>query len=80
MDSYKAIVVIGLVVGIVVVINVLIYAGLARRQEAGQIELLRRAAKGLQQPWKAEDEALQELSQRVAAWKQAEKDEQDHAD
>lgn len=66
MDIEKAGLVICLTVFIVVGINAALLASLRRGNEASQVDLLRRAAGRARQPWAKEDEALQELSRRVA--------------
>ncbi|MEX1246849.1 MAG: hypothetical protein WEA61_00065 [Anaerolineales bacterium] len=43
----------------------MLYAGLRRRNQIGQIELIRRAGKQARQPWQQEEESLAELSKRV---------------
>ncbi len=65
MDYSKAFLVVCLTLIIVIGINAAIYVMLSRRNEVGQIELLRRASKRARQPWREEDDNLQELSQRV---------------
>lgn len=66
MDYSKAFLVVCVTLIIVIGINAAIYAMFARRRnEVGQIELLRRASQRARQPWHREDEALQELFQRV---------------
>jgi hypothetical protein len=66
MDYSKAFLVVCVTLIIVIGLNAAIYAMFARRRnEVGQIELLRRASQRARQPWHGEDEALQELSQRV---------------
>jgi len=69
MDYGKAALVICLTIFIVVGINAAIYASLRRGTTIGQIELLRRAAERVSQPWKDEDDALRELSRRVGELK-----------
>ena len=46
-------------------IPAMLYAGLRRRGQIGQIELLRRATSSARQPWQKEDSQLAELSKRV---------------
>ena len=43
----------------------MLYVGLRRGDQAGQIELLRRAGKQAGKPWQAEDENLAELAEKV---------------
>ena len=45
----------------------MIYVGLRRGKEPGQIALMWRAGKQARQPWQKEDENLAELSKRVEA-------------
>jgi hypothetical protein len=71
MDLSKVTLVICLTLFIVVGVNAALYVSLRRGNEAGQIELFRRAAQRAREPWKEEDEALQELSRRVASLQQA---------
>lgn len=44
----------------------MLYAGMRRRGDLGQIDLIRKAAKRTQNPWQPEDTQLKELSTRVA--------------
>jgi hypothetical protein len=69
MDISKVLPVICLALIIVIGVNAALFVALRRGNEAGQIELFRRAAQRAREPWKAEDEALKELSRRVAALK-----------
>jgi hypothetical protein len=71
MDFSKVFLVICLTLVIVVGVNAALYVSLRRGNEAGQIELFRRAAQRAREPWKEEDEALQELSRRVAGLNRA---------
>jgi len=57
--------VICLALGLVVAINGLLILSLTRGSLQQQVELLRRAARVAQSPWKREDEALSELHRRV---------------
>jgi hypothetical protein len=45
----------------------MLYAGLRRGNQAGQIELLRRASRQVGKPWQKEDESLVELGKQVEA-------------
>lgn len=45
----------------------MLYAGLRRGGQAGQIELLRRASRQVSKPWQKEDENLVELGKQVEA-------------
>lgn len=68
-DAGRAFLVIVLTVIGVVVINVAIYYSISRRGTIGQIDLLRKAASRARNPWRPEDEMLEELSQLVAGLK-----------
>lgn len=70
MESDNILLVICLTLFLVVGLNAAIYAALRGGGTQTQIELFRRAAQRARQPWKDEDEALQELSKRVAALKE----------
>jgi hypothetical protein len=50
---------------VVAALNAMIFAALRRGNEAGQIELFKRAVRRSRQPWETEDDALIELSKRV---------------
>ena len=65
MDTTKIILVVCITLAAVAILNAAIIAALRRGNEAGQIELLKRAASRSRQPWQPEDEALKELAQRV---------------
>jgi hypothetical protein len=69
LDPNRAFLVICITLVIVVGVNAVIFSILRRGNEAGQIELLRRAASRAKQPWAKEEEALEELSKRVAELK-----------
>jgi hypothetical protein len=71
LDPSKVVLVVCLTLFIVIGVNAALYVSLRRGNEAGQIELFRRAAQRAREPWKEEDEALQELSRRVAGLKAA---------
>jgi len=66
MDGEKVALVICLTLFIVVGVNAAIYAMSRGGSTLSQIEILRRASQRARQPWKPEDEALEELSKRVA--------------
>ena len=77
MDIENAALVVCITVFAVIGINAVIYAMVSRGGTVGQIELMRRAAQRLRQPWEPEDQALQELSEHVAKlkrWKEENKD------
>jgi hypothetical protein len=77
MEPSNILLVICLTLVIVVGVNAALYAALRRGNEASQFELFRRAARRARQPWKDEDDALQELSRRVAELRQGDKREDD---
>jgi hypothetical protein len=66
MDMDRALLVICLTVGVVVLINIMIYLSLRRGNEVTTVDLMRKAARRARNPWQDEDEALQELSEIVA--------------
>ncbi len=66
MDFENAGLVICITIFIVIGINAAIYTMVSKGGTIGQIELMRRAAKRLRQPWEPEDRALEELSKQVA--------------
>ena len=66
MDMDRALLVICLTVGVVILINVMIYLSLRRGNEVTTVDLFRKAAKRARNPWKDEDDALRELSDIVA--------------
>lgn len=70
MESDNILLVICLTLFLVAGLNAAIYAALRGGGTQTQIELFRRAAQRARRPWKDEDEALQELSKRVAALKE----------
>jgi hypothetical protein len=72
MDSTKIPLVICLTVLIVVGVNATLLVALRRGNDVGQIELFKRAASRARRPWIHEDEALVELSKRVADLKRGE--------
>jgi hypothetical protein len=69
MDATKIILIVCITLVAVAILNAAIFAALRRGNEAGQIELLQRAARRTRRPWQPEDEALKELSKRVEALK-----------
>jgi hypothetical protein len=68
--------VICLTVVIVVGVNGALLAALRRGNEAGQINLLRKATHRACDPWGSEDAGLKELSQRVAALRSSQRPEE----
>lgn len=69
MDTDRAFLIICLTVGAVILFNVMIYLSLRRGNEITTIDLMRRAARRARNPWKDEDDALQELSDLVSGLK-----------
>lgn len=69
MDPSKALLVVLITLVIVVGVNVAIYYGVMRKNtrnsSVGQIELLRRAAGRVKDPWEVENTNLSELSKLV---------------
>lgn len=70
MDYGKIILVACLTLFIVLGVNAFIFTILRNRSSVSQIELFRKAAGSAKQPWKTEEEALKELSQKVNELKQ----------
>ena len=66
MDMDRALLVICLTVGVVILINVMIYLSLRRGNEVTTVDLFRKAAERARNPWQDEDDALRELSDIVA--------------
>lgn len=62
MDIDRATIVICLTLFIIIGINAAIYASFRRGTQSTTVDLLRKAAKRARDPWKVEDQALQELS------------------
>lgn len=63
----KVLLVLCLVAGLVIGVNGLLLLSLSRGNLTWQVHLLREAGKRAARPWQGEDEALEELSRRVAA-------------
>ena len=72
METTKILLVVCITLAIVAIINAAIFAAVRRGNDAGQIELLKHAIHRSRQPWQSEDNALEELSQRVKALKKKE--------
>lgn len=70
MNTEKAIIVVCLTLFIVIGFNVAIFLSFRGRGTRGQIDMFREAAQRVKDPWKDEDEALEELSKRVASLKE----------
>ena len=68
-DAGRAALVIGLCLAGVILINLVIYYMVANRNNAGQVNMLRKAANRVRDPWKDEDESLLELSKLVGRLK-----------
>lgn len=66
MDLDRAFLVICLTIAAVVVFNVMIYLSVRRGDEVTTIDMMRKAARRARNPWKDEDDALQELSDLVS--------------
>lgn len=66
MQELSPLAVILIALGLVVLINGFLLLTIARSSLRQQIRLLRRAASRAQDPWEAEQQALEELEQRVA--------------
>ena len=69
MDPTKTFWVVCITLFLVIGFNAMLYAWAKRDQTVGQIELLRRATSRARQPWKTEDQALEELSEQVKQFK-----------
>jgi hypothetical protein len=69
METDNVLLVVCLTLFLVIGINAALYVSLRGGGTQTQIDLFRRAAQRARQPWKEEDEALHELSKRVAALK-----------
>lgn len=65
MDFNKVFLVICLTILGVIALNAIIYLSLRRGDEANAIEIMRKAARRARNPWKDEDDALEELSRLV---------------
>jgi archaellum component FlaC len=69
MDTNRAFLIVCLTVSAVIIFNVMIYLSLRRGNETTTIDLMRKAAGRARNPWKDEDDALQELSNLVSGLK-----------
>lgn len=65
MPNNNILLVVCLVVLIGLGIPAMLYAGMRRRGDIGQIDLIRKAASRGRHPWQAEDAQLRELSDKV---------------
>jgi len=70
MDMERAALVICLTLFVVIGINAAIYVSFRKGDGVKQVDLFRQAFKTARQPWKAEDDSLQELSELVSEIKQ----------
>lgn len=69
MDVDRALIVAGVTILVVVLFNVMIYLSLRRGDEITTIDMLRKATRRAREPWKDEDNALEELSHLVTKLK-----------
>jgi hypothetical protein len=69
MDLERAFLVIFLTIAAVVLFNVMIFLSVRRGEDVTTIDLMRKAARRARNPWKDEDDALQELSDLVSNFK-----------
>ena len=69
MDYTKVAIVVGITLLVVILFNLGIYSSFGRKKgnQSGTIDMLQSAFKTARNPWKDEDTALQELSERVKA-------------
>lgn len=72
MDLDRALLVICLTVGAVILFNVMIYLSVRRGNEVTTIDMMRKAARRARNPWQDEDDSLQELSDIVSGFKPGE--------
>ena len=66
MDLDRALLVILLTIGGVVLFNIILYLSTRRGNDVTTINMLRKAARRARNPWEDEDSALRELSEIVA--------------
>ena len=69
LDFSRAVPIVCVALFLVVGINAFLFVSLSRKNNVGQIELMRRAAKRARDPWEQETNDLQELSRIVAELK-----------
>lgn len=72
MDTTKIVLVVCITLTAVAIINAALIAAFRRGNEAGQIELFKRAVHRARQPWQSEEDAMNELSKRVEELKKKE--------
>jgi hypothetical protein len=70
MESAKIYLIVCLAVFLAIAIPAGLYFSLRRGREAGAIDLMKHAVGRARHPWEDEDEALAELSRRVAGLKE----------
>jgi len=69
MDFSRAFVIVAIALVVVILFNVGIYFGYGRKNSRNEYNDMIKTMKQMRNPWKEEDDNLQELSQRVAALK-----------
>jgi hypothetical protein len=74
MDTDRAALVVGAALLLVIVINLGLVVGLLRSKPADQVRRWLGAARRMGDPWSEEDQALEELRKRVAAFRQDRED------
>lgn len=77
MDFSKAIIVVVVTLLIVIGLNAAIYLSVTRKNSVGQIELLRRAASRVKDPWQSENEDLSKLAHLVEGLQTKKQESQD---
>ena len=70
MDLGRAALVVCITIAVVIAINAAIYATYRRGKGPSTIDMFRTAARTARDPWKGEDDALQELSQLTAQFRE----------
>lgn len=78
MDIDRATLVVCLTVAAVIAFNVMIYLSLRRGNEVTTVDLMRKAAQRARNPWKDEDDDLQELSNLVSDLKTPSREKQEN--
>lgn len=78
MDIDRATLVVCLTVAAVIAFNVMIYLSLRRGNEVTTVDMMRKAAQRARNPWKDEDDALQELSDLVSDLKTPAREKQEN--
>lgn len=79
MDYSKVAIVVVITLVIVILFNLAIFSSFGRNKgnKPGTVDMLRSAFKTARNPWKDEDTALKELSERVEALKENKEGEED---